>query len=388
MTSGSKHYKHIELQYSQESKRAGEPCGDVVVCDRSWNYTIIVISDGLGHGIKANIAATMACSRILELIKRGFSIRDAFKNVVQTMHDARMKDLPYAVFTIIQVLNDGSTTILNYEMPSPIIITNRYASLLKQRNYTLGGEVVAEANCFLDEGNSIVVTSDGVTQAGMGITYKLGWTSEGFCGFLNNCIRTNVKYSDIRIKTLQEVNFAGGNRFGDDTTVAFINCRNGNILNIFTGPPLEMSDDDTVVSNFLKSDGIKVVCGSSTANIVSRYLDKPLKVDSVQVNFIEPPKYSLEGIDLVTEGAVTLNQVYNILDEKPGEYAQNRGGVSTLYSLFQFADRINFTVGKTKNEAHTDVIFRQMGVLPRTSIVPLIAEKLKKEGKLVVINYV
>ena len=166
------------------------------------------------------------------------------------------------------------------------------------------------------------------------------------------------------------------------------NVVGSNILNIFTGPPLEMSDDDTVVPNFLKSDGIKVVCGSSTANIVSRYLDKPLKVDSVQVNFIEPPKYSLEGIDLVTEGAVTLNQVYNILDEKPDEYAQNRGGVSTLYSLFQFADRINFTVGKTKNEAHTDVIFRQVGVLPRTSIVPLIAEKLKKEGKLVVINYV
>jgi len=380
-------YKHVELNFTQHSKKTGDPCGDVIMYERNTAYTIVVVSDGLGSGVKANISATMTCSRVLELIRRGFSIYDAFKSVVSTMHEAKQKDLPYAVFTVAHILNDGVATVLSYEMPPPVFIANKYASLLNQRSFTLGGEVVYEYECFFNEGNALVLVSDGVTQAGMGITLKLGLTIEGYCQFINKCLKLGSSYSDILFNSICEVASAGKNRFGDDTSVALISCRSGNVLNVFTGPPVDPSSDIKTVKKFIDSDGIKVICGSSTANIVARYLGKKLGVENKNLSNIEPPKYELEGIDLVTEGAITLNQVYNIIDEDTETFKSNTG-VCTLHSLFAFADRINFIVGAMKNDAHKDPVFMQLGVLARTAIVPLIAEKLRKKGKMVVVEYV
>ena len=379
-------YKHIEISYAQQPKKNGAPCGDVLMYDRTGNSTLVVVSDGLGSGVRANISATMASSRLLELIRRGFSVRDAFHNVVATMHEARQRDLPYAVLTLVQILNDGAATVLSYEMPEPVFIAGGYASLLKFRSFTLGGEVVCESNCFLDEGNHILIVSDGVTQAGMGVTLRLGWTSEGYCGYVNGLLRSGAAVRNISEQTLIESLRISKGRRGDDTTCALISCRNGNVVNIMTGPPESKENDAAAAETFLGSDGIKVVCGSSTAGIISRYSRKPLRVDNTSQSMIEPPKYEMEGVDLVTEGAVTLNQVYNILDEQSENCEDKSSGVYTLYSLLIFADRINFFVGMSKNAAHSDIVFRQMGVLPRDVIVSLIAEKLRKKGKMVIID--
>ncbi|HNY10191.1 MAG TPA: SpoIIE family protein phosphatase [Candidatus Wallbacteria bacterium] len=379
-------YKHIEINYSQQPKKNGAPCGDVVMYERTRNSTLVVVSDGLGSGVRANVSATMASARLLELIRRGFSMRDAFQNVVSTMHEARQRDLPYAVLTLVQILNDGAATVLSYEMPEPVFIAGGYASLLNFRSFTLGGEVVCEANCFLDEGNHLLIVSDGVTQAGMGIILKMGWTSDGYCGYINGLLRSGSAVRDISDSTLIESLRISKGRRGDDTTCALISCRNGNVVNIMTGPPESRDDDAFIAKTFLESDGLKVVCGSSTAGIISRYSRKPLSVDNSSQSMIEPPKYEIEGIDLVTEGAVTLNQVYNILDEESENCDDKNSGVYTLYSLLIFADRINFFVGMSKNMAHSDIVFRQMGVLPRDVIVSLIAEKLRKKGKMVIVD--
>jgi len=135
--------------------------------------------------------------------------------------------------------------------------------------------------------------------------------------------------------------------------------------------------------------GIKVVSGSTTASVAARHLDAELKVENGQIGFMEPPRYLLRGADLVTEGAITLNQVYNLIDDNVElEAANDKSGVMTLYSLLKFADRVNFTVGRAENPAHKDIKFSQLGVLPRAKIIPMIAEKLKAQGKLVVVQYV
>ncbi len=380
-------YKHIEINYAQNSKKPDAPPGDIVIYEKTPVSTIVIVSDGLGSGIKANISANMTAARLIELIKRGFSVFDAAKSVVATMHKARQEDLPYAVFTIINILNDGVASILSYEMPPPVFIVNKYAAPLRERSFTLGGDIVNEYECYLDENNVLAVVSDGITQAGMGITNNYGWTIEGYCAYINKRLRAGDDYETIMNSSLIEAKKACGGRFGDDTTAAFISCRKGNIINIFTGPPADEKNDYTVVKKFLDLEGIKVVCGSSTAGIVARHLSQKLNVENKTISNIEPPKYEIEGIDLVTEGAITLNQVYNIIDEDTQNFTANTG-VCTLHSLFSFADRVNFIIGRMKNEAHKDPVFLQLGVLSRTVIVPLIAEKLRKKGKMVSLEYV
>ncbi|MDX9976249.1 MAG: hypothetical protein RBU21_24955, partial [FCB group bacterium] len=87
-----------------------------------------------------------------------------------------------------------------------------------------------------------------------------------------------------------------------------------------------------------------------------------------------------------TEGAVTLNQVFNILEEDDSRY-EPKSGVSNLARLLKDADRVEFLVGRAPNLAGEDIAFRQQGILPRTTIVPLLAEKLQSAGKLVIVRY-
>jgi hypothetical protein len=192
---------------------------------------------------------------------------------------------------------------------------------------------------------------------------------------------------DVPAQILERVKDISGSTYGDDTTCLLLHCRKARVLNILTGPPSRKGSDREVVREFMETRGSKVLCGSTTTEIFSRELNRPATVkDGVSGDYFKPPSYDIEGIDLATEGAITLNQVHNIIDEKE-EKLDAHSSVSVLYRLFHESDTINFLVGTASNPAHRAVIFKQMGVLPREAIVLLLAEKLRKMGKLVRLEY-
>jgi hypothetical protein len=164
-------------------------------------------------------------------------------------------------------------------------------------------------------------------------------------------------------------------------------CRKGNVVNIFTGPPLDKSEDSLIAGRFLARDGMKIVCGASTAGVVARKLERELEIELAKNSMIAPPGYKIEGIDLVTEGAITLNQVYNIFDTDPTRFEPD-SPVSLLCDALLFADKVSFIVGRTQNQGHGGIAFTQRGILPRQTIVKLLAEKLREAGKLVQIELV
>ena len=164
-------------------------------------------------------------------------------------------------------------------------------------------------------------------------------------------------------------------------------CRKGHIVNILTGPPASRAEDVGVVRRFLQMEGLKFVCGGTTAEIVARVLRQPLRVEQSCSSLIAPPRYEIPGVDLVTEGAVTLNQVYNLLEEDIGNLTED-SGVTELCSLLRVADRVNLFLGDARNGATNDVSFRQRGILTRQQIIPLLADKLRAAGKLVVFEHV
>lgn len=382
-----KRYLHIEVDAIQTSKKPDTPCGDVWLAERTTESTTVILADGIGSGVKANICATMAASRLQELLRRGFSLRQAFSSLVRTMHEARGTDLPYAVFSVIRLLNDGEATALTYEMPNPLLLGPQGASIIQQRTFTLESEIIGEANLFLEPGEGLMIMSDGITQAGMGCGLRLGWTSEGVNSFVEDCLNERVPLKHIpQAVHNQARDYWGGTR-GDDCSVVLAHCRRGEILNVLTGPPLDRNRDPEFAGLFLGREGRKVVCGATTARIVAKRLGKPLGVDQDTRSAIAPPQYFLDGVDLVTEGAVTLTQVFNILGADPTSFEPDTG-VTNLCELLRRADRINFIVGRASNEGHADISFRQRGIIPRTTLVPLLAERLRQDGKLVVVEFV
>ncbi|MDD3926993.1 MAG: SpoIIE family protein phosphatase [bacterium] len=379
-------YVHVEVEWAQSPKKPGRPCGDVVVYERTPSAVTVICSDGLGSGIKANIAATMCAHRLQELLRQGFSLRRAFNSVMTTMNAARGTDMPYAVFTVLRILNDGAATVLSYEMPPPILLGPRQASVLPQRTMKVGHELVGEVNCYVEPGDGIVIMSDGITQAGLGCGMKDGWQAEGVSRYVTDCLSEGVSINHMPAYVHQRAREIWGTAAGDDCTVALAACRWGTTVNVLTGPPLNPSLDREVIERFMQAEGRKVVCGASTAKMLAERLGRVLTVDQDNRSLVTPPSYHIDGIDLVTEGAVTLNQVYNIIDEDPEEYEPDTS-VTALCDMFRTADRVNFTVGRAANPGHGRIDFRMRGLLPRTRIIPLIAERLRAAGKLVTEEY-
>lgn len=375
--------KYIETVVFQRAKKPGGICGDHVVIDRTPEATTAVLADGIGTGIKAQIAAVMCSSRLMELTRQGFTLREACRKIVDTMHQARTSDIPFAAFSVCRVLNNGQATIISYEIPHPILVNNRLAAYLpKPRSFPLGLEMVAETNCTLEFGDGIVLVSDGVSQAGLGHQYRLGWSIQGASDFINGLLIQGSALNTIPEKIVQRVKEISGHTYGDDTTCLLLTCRESKTLNILSGPPGNRAMDSSVVRDFMRLNGAKAVCGSTTVEIVARHLKQKVTMNAVSTEFHKPPAYTLKGIDLATEGAITLNQVYNILEEKESKLAEN-SAVSDLYRLLHEADAVNIIIGTASNPAHKAIIFRQMGVLPREAIIPLLIEKLRKLGKLI-----
>lgn len=380
-------YLHVEVTSASNSKKPGNACGDAFLSFRTTDATVIILADGIGSGIKANIYANMAISRLEKLLNEGFSLRRAFTSLVNTMHEARGTDMPYAVFTVVRVLNNGETTVLAYEMPESIFVGRHSASVVKRRNFTLGNDVISETNLFLETGEGLILFSDGIALAGIGGKTRLGWSSEEVCRFIKDQLVSGAERKLLAKLVHEQALNLWGKHCGDDCTVIGALCRPGKVVSVFSGPPADRAHDAKVVEEFLALPGQKIVCGATTAQLVARHLSRKLQINKADASLIAPPGYSLEGIDLVTEGAVTLNQLFNIIDADPLSF-EAESSVTRLYEALADADRINFVVGNSSNVGHADIAFKQQGIMPRHKVIDLLAQKLRSEGRLVDIKRV
>jgi hypothetical protein len=378
-------YLHVEVDVAASPKRAGSVSGDLVKVVRSPGWTTVICCDGMGSGVRANVAATLHSTRLLELENQGFSLRDAFGRVVQTIHQGRGKNSTYAALSVARIMHSGETTVLTYDMAAPIHAAKLHASLLPQRLFHADDAQLGETNFRLADGEGLVLVSDGITQAGIGTDFVYGWGIENVAAFLDSLLARRVPADALPGEVRERAAKYWGDGLGDDCTVVLARCRPGNDLSIMTGPPLDPAMDAEVVGRFLAGPGWKVVCGSTTADIVARQLGEFPDMDRDDHSLVAPPSYRVEGIDLVTEGAVTMMQAYNILEEDPSRY-EERSGVTQLCDLLRAADRIHFYVGTAANPAHRSIAFQQKGILPRTRSVPLISDLLTKAGKLVIVE--
>lgn len=386
--------KYFESIIHQNNKEDYPVCGDTCRCERTQEGTILVLCDGVGSGVYANIAAITCADRLMELFRSDISFKDACCMVADSMHRARTEEIPFAAFSAIKVFVDGSFTVYSYEAPKPILIRNQKATVIEPHFLTAGYEVIGESFGTLELSDSIFVCSDGVTQAGLGLAYRFGLGEDGVADYLTQQLRISRNIHQVLEKTAQMTSDISGGRYADDTTMALLRAREARQLVIATGPPSNKQKDEEFVNRFMAAPGVHVICGSTTMDIFARQLDRKAEYINKDSAYGAPPEYHIDGIDLVTEGAIMLNQVYNLIDEmsvNPSleeEIEEQPSTVQRLCRMMLDADIITFLYGRAINDAHTALIFKQVGVRSRQTAVRLLCERLKEMGKTVVtINF-
>ncbi|MBO7739649.1 MAG: SpoIIE family protein phosphatase [Oscillospiraceae bacterium] len=381
--------RFFEDVIQQVTKSGYRVCGDHVMCYRTVEVTYLVVADGIGSGVYANIAAITCAEQLMGLFKSSIQFKTGCEMVADSMHRAKIEDAPYAAFTCVKLSSDGSYAIFSYEAPEPILITGGFAKVLDLRFYKAKYDYVGEAYGHLSRGDAVMVFSDGVGQAGMGNGMGMGIGSEGVVKWLDKQKTMGTPDPDFReiLKNLTKMTAEiSGGTHADDTTAVILKCREARDLIIATGPPSSKQKDNEFVNRLIGAWGKKVICGSTTTDVIAKVMGA--KVTSVRSDDPNsPPEYLIDGIDLVAEGAMTLSQACNIIDE-PLERLSGSGVVERFCRMMRESDIITFMMGAAMNAAHGDLLFKQLGVRPRRESVETLAERLTNMGKVVIIeNY-
>ncbi len=379
----------------QSIKHVGEQlCGDHVdVVESGENSTVVVLADGLGSGVKASILSTLTSEIISTMMAEGLSLSDCVETIAQTLPICSVRGVAYSTFTILHIVENREMELIQYDNPLTILIRDGKNSDYPMNEMNIGGKKIYHSIIKLQEDDTFIAMSDGCPHAGIGLAYNFGWKREDITAFMEANVAGGYTAKTLSTILLDEVNRLYGNRPGDDATACVIRIRKRVPMNILFGPPRNHDDSGRMMSLFFSKEGKHIICGGTTSSLAAAYLGKKVETD---LNFAKsdlPPIARIEGVDLVTEGVITVNRVVayahdaiedNRLYEK---WSFGHDGASLICRmLFEEATDINFYVGRAVNPAH------QNPDLPinfniKMNLVEDLSACLRKMGKRIKVSY-
>lgn len=344
-----------EVVYKQLNKHGEEICGDRVEILNEPQRSLVVMSDGLGSGVKANILSSLTTRIIATMLREGCSLYEVADTLNQTLPVCKVRDLAYSTFTALKIDENGSVEAAEYDNPQLMWFSGG------KLRYIPGDEIqfssrmkIKESRFNLKEDDFLVAISDGVVHAGIGRTWNLGWSWDRVANYIKTNMTTGITARELCDNLVEVVNKLYVQQPGDDATVVVVHYRRNKLVTIMIGPPKDAVQDQLVVEKLLNSHGKKIVCGGTTGNIVSRHLDKPIDVQLQTGTRKVPAIGKLEGIDLVTEGVLTLSEVVEMfrknLTLKDIKYRID--GAALMFKDVFNADEVQILLGKAINPAH------------------------------------
>jgi hypothetical protein len=282
---------------------------------------------------------------------------------------------------------------MQYDNPKAILLRGGKCVDYPKNEVTVYGKKIYESHLKLLLNDELILISDGVVHAGIGFIYNLGWQYENVCEFIEDNYDSSMTAKSTAALLAGACKQLYDEKPGDDATVAVLKMRSQGHVSVMTGPPVNHSDDDAVIKMFLESDGKKVVCGGTTSQIVARYLGEKVEPTLSYSDKSIPPTAEIKGIDLVTEGVLTLNRAISIIKEYSAsndiskDYLDAGDGATKLAKLLlEESTYIKFFVGRAINPAHQNPGFpAELSI--KTRLVEELAQSLKDAGKQVEIEY-
>lgn len=383
-----------DIGYKSINHYGEELCGDHVdIIDENENSTVIVVADGLGSGVKASILSTLTSKIISTMIAAGLNIEECVSTIAATLPVCSVRGVAYSTFTIIHLLNNDIAEIIQYDNPQVILLRNDHNYDYPKTEMNIDGKKIYKSTLKLYENDIFIAMSDGCPHAGLGGKYNFGWKREDIISYMEIVAAGGYTAKNMSTILVDECNKLYGNKPGDDTTACVIKIRKREPMNLLFGPPANRDDGNRMMSLFFSKAGKHIICGGTTSSIAARYLGKPLRAS---LNFERsdiPPTAELEGVDLVTEGVITVNKVleyakdYLDKNELYEEWNFKHDGAAQICRLlFEESTDINFYVGRAVNPAH------QNPDLPinfniKMNLVEELSACLKKMGKHIKVSY-
>lgn len=383
-----------DIGYKSINHHGEQLCGDHVdIVEQSENSTVIVLADGLGSGVKASILSTLTSKIISTMMAAGMAIEDCVSTIAATLPVCSVRGVAYSTFTILHIINNENAEIIQYDNPLAIVLRDGENFNYPKTEMNIGGKKIYKSNIRLKENDIFIAMSDGCPHAGIGLEYNFGWKREDIISYMEAISATGLTAKNLSTMLIDECDRLYGNMPGDDATACIVKIRKREPMNLLFGPPSNRDDANRMMSLFFSKEGKHIICGGTTSSIAAKYLRKPLQAT---LNFEKsdvPPIAKLEGVDLVTEGVITVNKVLEYAQDyinKNELYEQwnfQRDGASLICQLlFEEATDINFYIGKAINPAH------QNPDLPinfniKMNLVKELSACLRKMGKRVKLSY-
>ena len=354
----------IEVGHYQERKGTQAACGDVFLSQKvdGDNRIISVLADGLGSGIKASVLANLTATMVLRYAANRVDIQRAAATIMATLPVCSERQIAYSTFTIVDMDRWGATRVVEYDNPPFVLLRNGLpvpveTEILPLR--TAGGreEVLRHSRFAARPGDRIVIFSDGISQAGVGArSTPLGWGMESATAYLQQLVRDRPRISARQLARalVQRALFLDGQSAKDDITCGVITYRKPREVLVLTGAPVAKARDRELADAARAFQGRKVICGGTTAAIISRELGLPLRMDMTDLNPLVPPVSSMEGFELVTEGAITLSTVARLLEEEDNPDLLVPNAATRLAGVLLESDIIHILAGTKINEALQD----------------------------------
>ena len=351
----------IEIGSHQEHKATESCFGDSVLSEKlpEEQRIISVLSDGLGSGVKANILSSMTTRMAMKFVESDLDLVRSAEVMMQALPVCQVRKISYATFSVVDAMLEGKTRI--YEMDNPQCFIIRDCKQFHPSHHEISSpnwkdRIIHVYQLTAQEEDRIIIMSDGVTQAGLGNPlYPLGWQREGVWKFIENQIRRRPTISahDLAKAIVHEaLDKEPDKKAGDDISCTVIYFRKPRKLLLLSGPPFDEEKDKEIAEMIDYYDGKTAICGGTTANIIERELCLTCEMDKTTFDPNIPMASIMPGIDLVTEGILTLTEVYRILKEGIDEDKDN--AATRLAHLLLESDHIDFVIGTKINEAHQD----------------------------------
>ncbi|MEA5018653.1 MAG: SpoIIE family protein phosphatase [Erysipelotrichaceae bacterium] len=382
---------YLETGYTSINKKDEELCGDKVETIIKDDQITLVLADGLGSGVKANILATLTSKILCTMIANQISIDECIETIIQSLPICKIRKIAYSTFSIVHIDNNGEGYLFEFDNPQAIIIHKGKCHDIDRECLTIMEKRVYKTKLQLEKNDYILTMSDGAIHAGVGTTLNFGWDRLDIKNYIQSTFSKDISARALACLVAIACNDLYLNKPGDDTTIAAVRVRETLKVDLMVGPPIDKERDNYHVAAFLANDHKKIVCGGTSSQIVARYLNKDVKTLFDYPDKDVPPIGYIDGIDLTTEGVLTLRKLLMLSDDylavdslKDKRYVAKDGASLLADMLFEKATHINFYVGQSINIAHQSL---PIDINMKMRIVENIAINLRQMGKSVTINY-
>ena len=357
---------HVEVGNYQTFHDGERICGDVFISKRipEENRVLAVLSDGMGSGVKANVLATLTATIALNLSQEHKKAKTIAEIIMKALPVCSERNISYATYTIIDIsIDTNEVSILEYDNPQTIIMRgNRvFEPNWDQIDVDAGSDKrlldlkVATFEPQLED--RIVFCSDGITQSGLGMGLVAGWGRNNLREEVKLLISNNrtISATELAEKIVKKAASNDLHVPKDDLTCAVVYFREPRRTMICTGPPVQPEKDPQFAEKLRGFAGKKIISGATTTEIISRELKRSV-VDEPIVDHTLPPTSKMEGIDLITQGVLTLSKVVYLLANviKPN-YQYGKGPADRICELLLGSDEIHILVGTKINENNIDL---------------------------------